>query len=113
MENYYIAVIGATGVGKSSFVQRVLNLARPPPGPAATSRLTVDNTTYSVTLLEFDLEFIDLNPTQPIQWPKVFNSKIIPRVDAALVLYDVLNQASTRDLPQVAGISPLPRHNKE
>ncbi|KAI9158378.1 Ras guanine nucleotide exchange factor A [Paramyrothecium foliicola] len=103
MESYNIAIIGATGVGKSSFVQRVLNLSRPPITNASSMRVAVDNATHLVTLLELDLEYFELNPSQPIQWPRQINGHIVPRVDAALLLYDVMNQESIRELPQAAG----------
>jgi hypothetical protein len=103
MESFNIAIIGATGVGKSSFVQRVLNLSRPPITNASSMRVAVDNSTHLVTLLELDLEYFELNPTQPIQWPRQINGHIVPRVDAALLLYDVMNQESIRELPQAAG----------
>ncbi|KAK7429250.1 hypothetical protein QQZ08_004260 [Neonectria magnoliae] len=99
MEGFNIAVIGSTGVGKSSFVQRVLGLSRPPISNASSVRMRLDNTSHVVTLLELDLEYFELNPTQPIQWPKQINGHIVPRVDAALVLYDVMNQDSIRELP--------------
>ncbi|KAF7562716.1 hypothetical protein G7046_g1415 [Stylonectria norvegica] len=100
MEGYNIAVIGSTGVGKSSFVQRVLGLSRPPISNASSVRMVVDNVTQIITLLELDLEYFELNPAQPIQWPKQVNGHIVPRVDAALILYDVMNQESIRELPQ-------------
>ncbi|KAH7196772.1 ras guanine nucleotide exchange factor domain-containing protein [Fusarium flagelliforme] len=100
MESFNIAVIGSTGVGKSSFVQRVLGLSRPPISNASSVRMLVDNGSHAVTLLELDLEYFELNPTQPIQWPKQINGHIVPRVDAALILYDVTNHESVRELPQ-------------
>jgi GTPase SAR1 family protein len=103
MESFNIAIIGATGVGKSSFVQRVLNLSRPPITNASSMRVSIDNSTHLVTLLELDLEYFELNPDQPIQWPRQINGHIVPRVDAALLLYDVMNQESIRELPQAAG----------
>src|SRR6478609_8194362 len=103
MESFNIAVIGSTGVGKSSFVQRVLGLSRPPISNASSVRMLVDNNSHAVTLLELDLEYFELNPTQPIQWPKQINGHIVPRVDAALILYDVMNQESIRELPQTLG----------
>lgn len=104
MESYNIAVIGATGVGKSSFVQRVLDLTRPPISNASTVRKVVDNVNHMITLLELDLEYFELNPSQPIQWPKQINGHIVPRVDAALILYDVTNKESIRELPQTVGM---------
>ncbi|CAM1504137.1 Fc.00g017280.m01.CDS01 [Cosmosporella sp. VM-42] len=100
MEGFNIAVIGSTGVGKSSFVQRVLGLTRPPISNASSVRMPVDNQNHIITLLELDLEYFELNPTQPILWPKQVNGHIVPRVDAALILYDVMNQESIRELPQ-------------
>ncbi|KAF4499080.1 aimless (aleA) [Fusarium agapanthi] len=100
MESFNIAVIGSTGVGKSSFVQRVLGLSRPPISNASSVRMLVDNNSHAVTLLELDLEYFELNPTQPIQWPKQINGHIVPRVDAALILYDVTNHESVRELSQ-------------
>ncbi|KAL2205208.1 ras GEF [Sarocladium strictum] len=100
MESFNIAVIGATGVGKSSFVQRVLGLQRPSMSNTSSVRMAVDNLTHFVTLLELDLEYFELSPSQPIQWPKQMNGHIVPRVDAALILYDVMEKESIRDLPQ-------------
>lgn len=100
MESFNIAVIGATGVGKSSFVQRVLGLQRPSMSNTSSVRMSVDNLTHFVTLLELDLEYFELSPTHPIQWPKQMNGHIVPRVDAALILYDVMEKESIRDLPQ-------------
>ncbi|KAF6821273.1 ras guanyl-nucleotide exchange factor [Colletotrichum sojae] len=100
MESLNIAVIGASGVGKSSFVQRVLGLSRPPITNASSVRMVVDNVTYGVTLVELDLEYFELNPLQPIQWPKQINGHIVPRVDGALILYDVTNKESMKELPQ-------------
>ncbi|KAL2875927.1 hypothetical protein SGCOL_008778 [Colletotrichum sp. CLE4] len=108
MESLNIAVIGASGVGKSSFVQRVLGLSRPPITNASSVRMVVDNVTYGVTLIELDLEYFELNPLQPIQWPKQINGHIVPRVDGALIIYDVMNKESMKELPQTIE-SGMPR----
>ncbi|GAB0136673.1 hypothetical protein EsDP_00004967 [Epichloe bromicola] len=101
MESYNVAIIGADAVGKSTFVQRALNLARPPIANSSSVRMVVDQVPHVVTLLELDLEHFELNPSQPIQWPKQINGQIVPRVDAALVLYDVMSRESIRELPQM------------
>jgi GTPase SAR1 family protein len=103
METFNIAVIGAAGVGKSSFIQRVLGLTRPPITSASSVRIIVDSATHMVTLLELDLESFELSSSQSIQWPKQINGHIVPRVDAALILYDVMNKESIIDLPQTLG----------
>ncbi|OAQ74310.1 aimless RasGEF [Pochonia chlamydosporia 170] len=100
MESYNIAIIGADAVGKSTFVQRVLQLSRPPVTNTSSARIQVDNVTHMITLVELDLEHFELNPAQPIQWPKQINGHIVPRVDAALILYDVTDDGSIRQLPK-------------
>ena len=115
MEALNIAIIGARGVGKSSFVQRVLGLSRPPISNSSNLRMIIDNQNYAVTLLELDLEHFDMAPSQPIQWPKQMNGHILPRVDGALILYDVTNKETIMDLPRTLGkydllfrVSPFP-----
>ncbi|KAK2591418.1 hypothetical protein QQS21_010882 [Conoideocrella luteorostrata] len=100
MESYNIAIIGARAVGKSTFVQRVLGLPRLPVTNSSCIRMVIDHITHLITLLELDLEHFELNPSQPIQWPKQINGHIVPRVDAALVLYDVTSKETIRDLAQ-------------
>lgn len=101
MESYTIAVIGSAGAGKSTFIQKVLGLSRPPIASSASVRLVVDNVTHGVSLFELDLENFDQTASsQTIQWPKQINGHIVPRPDAALLLYDVTNKASIRPLPQ-------------
>ncbi|RFU75676.1 aimless alea [Trichoderma arundinaceum] len=100
MESYNIAIIGAIGVGKSTFVQRILGLSRPPISTASSVRIVLDSSSYTITLLELDLDSFELNTPHPIQWPKQINGHIVPRVDAALVLYDVTNKDTIRELPQ-------------
>lgn len=103
MESFNIAIIGAIGVGKSTFVQRILGLSRPPISTASSVRIVVDSAAYMICLLELDLDSFELNTPHPIQWPKQINGHIVPRVDAALVLYDVTNKDTIRELPQTLG----------
>lgn len=103
MESFNIAVIGAAEVGKSSFIQHVLGLSRPPISDASSVRMVVDSITHMITLIELDLDCFEFGNDQPIRWPKQINGHIVPRVDAALVLYDVTEQESVRRLPQAVG----------
>lgn len=103
MESFNIAVIGGSAVGKSSFIQRVLGLPRAPISNASSVRLVIDNVTHSVTLLELDVASFELHSPQPLSWPKQINGHIVPKVDACLILYDVVNQESMRGLSQMIG----------
>ena len=98
MDTVNIAVIGADGVGKSSFIQRALR-SRPPTTSISAARIDVDGVPHIVTLIELDLEYFDVNPGHQIRWPKQINGHMVPRVDGALVLYDVMNRESIRELP--------------
>ncbi|ERS96308.1 hypothetical protein HMPREF1624_07218 [Sporothrix schenckii ATCC 58251] len=99
MATVNIAVIGADGVGKSSFIQRAMRLAKPPTGGITAMRIDVDNNPFIVVLIELDLEHFDVDPKQKIHWPKRISGHIVPRIDGALMLYDVMNRDSIRELP--------------
>lgn len=99
METINIAVIGADGVGKSAFIQRALRLPRPPGTNITAIRLDIEGVPHIVTLIELDLEFFDVDPRQQIKWPKQINGHMVPRIDGALILYDVMNRESVKELP--------------
>ena len=62
--------------------------------------MSVDNVVYTVSLIELDLESFDIIPDRKIQWPKQINGHIVPHMDGALLLYDVMNRESIAELPQ-------------
>jgi GTPase SAR1 family protein len=110
METINIAVIGAEGVGKSTFIQQLRRAPRPSSAHVTTSRYDVDGTTYLVTLVELDLEsIIELDPNQPVHWPKQIGGHMIPRLNGALILYDVANQGSMREVAPIMSESGTPR----
>jgi GTPase SAR1 family protein len=100
MADINVAVIGSNGVGKSTLIQRALGLRALPTSITSSLRMSVDNVAYTVSLIELDLESFDINPDRQIQWPKQMNGHIVPRMDGALLLYDVMNRESIAELPQ-------------
>lgn len=100
MADINIAIIGSAGVGKSTLVQRALGLRSLPTSIASSARMSVDNVVYTVSLIELDLESFDIIPDRKIHWPKQINGHIVPRMDGALLLYDVMNRESIAELPQ-------------
>lgn len=114
METVNIAVIGADGVGKSAFVQRALRLPKPPSQSITGIHLNVEGRPFVVALIELDLEHfehVDVNPNQRINWPTNISGHIVPHIDGALMLYDVMNKDSIRDLPptiSALSVSGLP-----
>jgi len=105
MEPLNIAVIGAEGVGKSTFIQHLRRAPRPSALNITTLRHEVDGVPYLVTLVELDLEGIELDPNQPVHWPKQIGGHMVPRMDGALILYDAVNEETTREVPPIMGES--------
>jgi hypothetical protein len=63
----------------------------------------VDGVVRHVTLVELDLEGFEVDSSQPISWPKQIGGQLVPRMDGALILYDVTNKETVRDLPPTLG----------
>lgn len=101
MDTINIAIIGANGVGKSSFMQRALKLSAPPNQGIVTFNWTEsDGTQHTVNTLEVDLDAFDVEMNEPIRWPRQANGQMAPRVDGTMVLYDVTSKDSIKLLPQ-------------
>ncbi|KAL2195785.1 ras guanine nucleotide exchange factor domain-containing protein [Corynascus similis CBS 632.67] len=98
MEPINVAVIGAVGVGKSTFIQQLRRAPRPSSLNITTLRHELDGASHLVTLVELDLEGIDLDPNQPVHWPKQIGGHSVPRMDGALILYDAVNEASMQEV---------------
>lgn len=107
METINIAVVGAEGVGKSTFIQQLRRAPRPPTSNITASREDVDGTRYLVTLVELDdFEGIELDPNQIVHWPKQIGGHMVPPIDGALVLYHGRSEGSMRELPPIIGECP-------
>lgn len=100
IQQIYIAVLGAKGVGKSTFIQHALDLRKPTNGPVSSSKVALAGVTYRFQLLELDLEDIDYSARQ-IKWPKYINSESVPPVDGVLCLYDITDQESIAEIPEL------------
>lgn len=96
-----IAVIGAEGVGKSTFVQRALDLPHPPPTQAAERKIPIDGSVYLVRLLELPIDDVAIDEDDVVDWPDTIDNKLMPKVDGAIALYDVRDKGSFGDIPEV------------
>ncbi|CAK7274945.1 hypothetical protein SEPCBS57363_006424 [Sporothrix epigloea] len=99
MEAVTIAVIGADGTGKSSFIQQAMRLPNLPTTGITGMRLNIDGKPFIVTMIELDLEHFDIDAGMRIRWPKSISGNKVPHIDGALMLYDVMNRDSVHDLP--------------
>nr|POE65991.1 ras guanine nucleotide exchange factor k [Quercus suber] len=97
-----IAVVGAQGVGKSTFVQRALTLPSLPHSLTAEGKVPVEGSTYLVRLLELPIEDVDIDDEDDtVSWPDTIESKVMPEIDGALFLYDVGDQDSLKHIPDM------------
>jgi hypothetical protein len=96
-----IAVIGAEGVGKSTFVQKAFDLPGLPPSQAAERQIPVNGDVYLVRLLELPIDDVDIDDDDTVTWPDTIEDKMMPRVDGAITLYDVQDRDTFDDIPEV------------
>lgn len=96
-----IAVLGAAGVGKSTFIRCALDLKQPASSPALVKKMSLDGVVYHVRLLEIGLGSIHITADQQVEWPETVMDQPMTQVDGALALYDVMNKESLAHLPEL------------
>jgi GTPase SAR1 family protein len=99
MRDINIVVVGATGVGKTTFIQRAHGLRLPPKTAISTKSMAIDSVPYTIRLMELNLSHLDIEGDRLI-WPKQV-SEVAPVVDGVLTLYDVMNPDSIANLAEV------------
>ena len=112
LQDINIAVVGAEGVGKSTLIQKALELPNLPASLASERRISARGSDYHVRLLELPIEDIDVDDDDnTVNWPETIEDKIMPRIDGALVLYDVKDPASLEHVPEMLS-ECLHAHNR-
>ncbi|KAK5175027.1 uncharacterized protein LTR77_000163 [Saxophila tyrrhenica] len=97
-----IAILGAEGVGKSTFMQKALDLDDLPGSQAAERKLSIKGEEYIVRLLELSIDDVDIDEDDnTVSWPETIEDKMMPRIDGALTLYDVKDQGSLEYVPEM------------
>lgn len=95
-------MVGAPGVGKSTFVQKALGLPSLPQSQAAERKIPQDGGSYLVRLLEVPIDDVDFDDDDnTLVWPDTIANKVMPEVDGAITLYDVQDKNSFEDIPRV------------
>lgn len=94
MQEITLAVLGATGVGKSTFVQCALDLKKPAISPSSTKKVSLEGVISIVRLIELQLEDVTITEDCSICWPTEIGDQSVPRIDGALVMCDVMDQSS-------------------
>ena len=104
MQELNIAILGARGSGKSTFIRRALPEAelRAPTTAAITSRkMMIDGTYYIVRLLELSFHDIHIGDRNAIKWPETVDDLATPRIDGAITIYDVTSHESLAQVPEM------------
>ncbi|KAI9718219.1 MAG: hypothetical protein M1812_004209 [Candelaria pacifica] len=101
MREITIALLGATGVGKSTFIARALDLRQAPEVAVSSRKMLIDGVVYNVRLLKIAPGTVEIKNDRTIRWPKALDAKVMPSVDGVLTLYDVTNDSSTDKIPEL------------
>lgn len=101
MRDITIALLGAPGVGKSTFIARALDLRQPPDGWISSRKMSIDGVVYNVRLVKVAAGTLEIRGDRTISWPKDIGEQAMPSVDGSLVLYDVTNNSSINKVPEL------------
>lgn len=102
MQEINICVLGASRVGKTTFIMNTLDLRTPPNSAFNTRKMAIDEHVYLVRLVELPFDDIpDLANDDGICWPDTIDDLATPRIDGAYVLYDVTNRESLSPIPEM------------
>ncbi|KAK5108532.1 hypothetical protein LTR16_006025, partial [Cryomyces antarcticus] len=101
MAEINIGVLGAAGVGKTTFVEKAFGLQTSVSSSAAGKTIPINGKPYMVRLLETPFDDIEVEEDARISWPVVVNDEEMSPLDGALALYDVMNKDSLADIPKM------------
>lgn len=97
-----MVILGARGVGKSTFIQKALDVSYPSTSRAAERKIHVKESDYFVRLLEVALDDVDWDEDdETVIWPETIEDKMMPRIDGTLVLYDIKDKNSLENVPEM------------
>ena len=90
-------------MGKSTFMQRALDLPLPSPTKAADRKIPYDGTLYRIRLLEISIDDVDIDDDDTVSWPASVADRMMPHIDGVLTLYNVADRTSLEDVPETLG----------
>ncbi|RMZ76170.1 hypothetical protein DV738_g5102, partial [Chaetothyriales sp. CBS 135597] len=96
-------ILGANGVGKSAFIRNAFDLKKPPTSPIVSSKVSLAGQIYNVQLVALSLDHLDFTTSRKVSWPKHLNSSPFPHVDGVFCLYNVANEDTFSNFPQLLG----------
>ncbi|KAL2218807.1 ras guanyl-nucleotide exchange factor RasGEF [Thermoascus aurantiacus ATCC 26904] len=96
-----LAVVGARGVGKSTFIQCALDMKHPPLSRSCTKKMSLEGVVYVVRLLEISLQEITFDGSEHLVWPQSLDDQALPIIDGVIVLHDVTNPSSITECSRI------------
>jgi hypothetical protein len=96
-----LAVLGARGVGKSTFIKCALDLKQFPTSRSLTKKMSLDGVIYLVRLVEIALNWIAIDDSGRLVWPRYFGEQDMPGIDGVLALFDSTDPSSVTQFPRV------------
>ena len=98
-----VAVIGEASTGKSTFIRCALDLKRPMTGTSATKKVSLEGEVSALRLLEVQINALATsNDDEPRQAVGGL-AQTIDHLDGALLMYDITNKESIRNIPRILG----------
>ena len=102
-----ISVLGADAVGKSTFVHLALDLKKAATSPISSKKVSLEGLISVVRLVEVNVEDVEVEDDS-LLWPETVGDQVIPPIDGALVIYNVLDPSSVTPLPLLLSESIRP-----
>ena len=100
MQDINIGVMGVHDAGKSSFIRRALNIPNTASPNIASRKMLIDGVSYVVRLLELSFSEIYIGEGNRIKWPDTIDGYATPRIDGAIIIYNVMNLQSLERVPE-------------
>ena len=65
--------------------------------------MSLEGDVQKVQLIEVDIDCLEARSDEQIPWRRMIEGLELPRIDGALVLYDVMNHRSIATVPEILG----------
>lgn len=101
MPELRFVIVGSKASGKSTFIQRALDLKKPPVSLVSCKKMSLEGRVFLINLIELSLEDVEVSEDREIQWPDVPGNLDLSRVDGIVALYDVTRQESLSRIPNL------------
>lgn len=92
-------MLGAPGVGKSTFVRCALDLKKTSTSSVSCKKVSLEGKISTVRLVEIGFEELEITADTNLHWPARVGDYNIAVIDGVLALYDAKDQSSISRIP--------------